>query len=101
MGSIDGMGLPRHPAEIQGTAEPLAADVPGDGGGVSQLPALEKRRPYPEAAADLISESSALRLEVQKANRDWTDGLGEEGRAAAQWAAQGGPFDEGRRTFTT
>ena len=70
-------GLPRNTAGLQGTSEPLVADAPGDDGRLSRPLALETRRldggPDPATTADLHGEPLALRLEVNKANRDWTD----------------------------
>ena len=103
--SDGGQELLRNAAELGGTSEPFEVDVPGDGGCLFHALTLEKRRldgrPAPPTTADLIRESAALRLEVNKANRDWIDGLCEEERTEAQWAVQGELIDEARHTFTT
>ena len=84
--------------------EPLVADVPGGGGRLLHSRTLAARRldgrPYPATTVDSIRESLALRLEATKTDRDWIDGIGEEERAAAQWAAQGEVLGAGRHAFT-
>ena len=56
--NADGEGLPRSTAELAGTTEPLAADVPGSGGCLFHAPAPEGRRLdgrlRPANAADLV-----------------------------------------------
>ena len=98
-------GLPRNAAAPQGTSEPQEADVPGDGGCLFHALTLELRRldgrPDPRTTEELAQESAALRLEVNKANRDWIDGLSEEERAEKQCCVEGELLDEPQHTFTT
>ena len=80
--------LLRKTAKLQGTSDPVAADVPGDGGRFPHSPTEEMRRldgrSNPATAADLVRGSVALRLEVNMADRDWVDGLSEGERTEAQ-----------------
>ena len=105
VGSGDGRGLPRNTAELRETTEPLPADVPGGGGRLFDSLTLEQRRligrPNPATTTDLIKDFLALRLEPNKATRDWIDGLSEDDRTAAQCAVAGELVAEGRQTFTT